>query len=181
MTGGSVRVILTGDSGCGKTRACQAVADALRNRGWKVAGVLSLGVWNAGQKVAIDALDLRSGDVRRLAERPGGEVAAGPATPGWCFDTVTLDWCNELLEHAGDADLLVIDELGPLEFEQSEGLMQGMRAMDAGCFRIGLLVVRLVLLDTARERWPGARVVHLGGLTEQSTRVDEVLALAGPA
>jgi nucleoside-triphosphatase THEP1 len=178
-TDGAVRLILTGETGCGKTRTCKGVADGLRGRGWRVAGVISPAVWMADQKVGIDVLDLRSGEVRRLAERAGGEgEAAGPATPGWRFHAATLAWCNSLLANAGDPDLLVIDELGPLELEQGQGLMQGMQAADAGRFRMGLLVVRPRLLPLARTRWPDALILALEDPTEVPGRVHEVLDLA---
>jgi nucleoside-triphosphatase len=175
----SVRLILTGETGCGKTRMCKAVADGLRDRGWRVAGVLSPGVWTRDQKLAIEALDLRSGEVRRLAERAGsGRDAEGPATRGWHFHAATLAWCNLLLANAGDADLLVVDELGPLEFERNEGLMRGLQAVDAGSFRMGLLVVRPELLHLARARWADARGLALQDAGEVSARAHEVLNLA---
>lgn len=180
MTAGAVRLILTGDSGCGKTQVCQAAADGLRDRGWSVAGVVCPGVWMADQKVGIDALDLRSGEVRRLAERAGmGDAAVGPATRGWHFHAAALAWCNSLLANAGDPDLLVIDELGPLEFEQGEGLMQGLVAADAGCYRLGLLAVRPRLLALARTRWPDARILGLDSPTEVPRTVNEILGVAG--
>ncbi len=180
MTDGAVRLILTGETGCGKTRTCQAVVDGLRGRGWKVAGVISPGVWMADQKVGIDALDLGSGEVRRMAERAGmGDAVARPATRGWHFHAAALVWCNSLLAKAGNPDLLVIDELGPLEFEQGEGLMQGMVAADAGRFRVGLLVVRPRLLALARARWPDARILVLDSPTEVPRTVNEILGVAG--
>jgi energy-coupling factor transporter ATP-binding protein EcfA2 len=181
MRAGAVRLVLTGETGSGKTRTCKAVADALRDRGWNIAGVISLGVWVRDEKVAIDALDLRSGEVRRLAERAGmGDAGVGPATPGWHFHAGTLAWCNSLLANAGDADLLVVDELGPLELEQGRGWMQGIRAADAGRFRMGLLVVRPRLLPLARTRWPDALILGLGDPTEVPGKVHEVLHLADP-
>jgi nucleoside-triphosphatase len=181
MMAETVRLILTGETGCGKTRMCKAVADGLRDRGRRVAGVLSPGVWAGDQKVAIDALDLRSGEVRRLADRAGaGCDAEGPATRGWHFHASTLAWCNLLLANAGDPDLLVVDELGPLEFGRNEGLVRGMQAVDAGCFRMGMMVVRPQLLELALARWPDARVLALRDAMEASARAGEVLSLADP-
>jgi nucleoside-triphosphatase len=180
ITAGPVRVIVTGEVGRGKTQACRAAAARLRGLGWEVAGVLSPGVWAAGRKVAIDALDLRSGEARRLAKRAGvGCEAAGPATRGWRFYAETLAWCNSLLTDAIDCDLLVVDELGPLEFESGEGLAQGMRAVDGGRFRLGLVVVRPRLLQAARLRWPGAEVLVVDGQAQIPARVEQVLELAG--
>lgn len=180
ITAGPARVIVTGEVGRGKTQACGAAAARLRDLGWEVAGVLTPGVWMGDQKVAIDALDLGTGHSRRLAERAGvGYEAAGPATHGWRFYAETIAWCNSLLANAIDCDLLVLDELGPLEFESGEGLTQGMRAVDGGRFRLGLVVVRPRLVQAAQQRWPGAEVLVVDGLAQISARVEQVLELAG--
>jgi nucleoside-triphosphatase len=180
ITAGPVRVIVTGEIECGKTQTCGAAAARLRDLGWEVAGVLSPGVWMGDQKVAIDALDLRTGHTRRLAERAGADHAlAGPATRAWAFDEETIAWCNSLLADAIDCDLLVVDELGPLEFESGAGLTQGMQAVDGGRFRLGLVVVRPRLLQAAQRRWPTAQVLNLGGLEEVPAQVKQLIELAG--
>lgn len=179
MTRGAARLILTGESGCGKTATCLAVVERLRTRGWTTAGVVSPGVWVEGEKVGIDALDLSSGEVRRLAERAGGaREMAGPSTAGWQFDSHTLAWCNARLAEATETDLLVADELGPLELERGEGLMQALRTVDEGQFRMGLIVVRPRLVPLAQQRWPGASRMLLKGLQDLPDRVDEILSLS---
>lgn len=180
MTAGSpVRVIVTGEVGCGKTQTCAAASVRLRDIGWEVAGVLSPGVWAGDRKVAIDARDLRSGEARRLAERArAGHHVRCPATPGWWFHAETIAWCNSQLSAAIDCDLLVVDELGPLEFESGEGLVQGMQALDDGRFRLGLVVVRPRLLHAAGQRWPGAQVLTLRGLKDVPAAVDRLVELA---
>lgn len=175
-----VRVVVTGEVGSGKTQACAASAARLRDIGWGTAGVLSLGVWAGDKKIAINALDVRSGDMRRLAERTSEDHhTQGPATPRWRFHAETIAWCNSLLSAAADCDLLVVDELGPLEFESGEGLIQGMRALDDGRFRLGLVVVRPRLVHAAQARWPTAAVLKLHGPAETPAMVDRVLAIAG--
>jgi nucleoside-triphosphatase len=174
-----VRVIVTGKVGSGKTQTCAEATARLRDLGWGVAGVLSLGVWAGDEKVAIDALDVRSGDMQRLAEHTNeNHCTQGPATPGWRFHAETIAWCNSLLSAAADCDLLVVDELGPLEFESGEGLIQGMRALDDGRFRLGLVVVRPRLIHPAQARWPTAAVLTLRGPAETPSAVDRLLAIA---
>lgn len=155
-----MRLLLSGASGAGKTRTVEAAAGALREMGWRVAGVLSPGVWAAGRQVAIDILDLAGGQARRLAERADlAPARPGPATRRWRFDGETLAWANGVLARAAPCDLLVVDELGPLEFERGEGLIDGVRAADAGRYRLGLFVVRPALLHLAQARWPGAEEI----------------------
>jgi len=174
-----VRVIVTGEVGSGKTQTCAEATARLRDLGWGVAGVLSMGVWAGKKKIAIDALDVRSGDMRRLADHASeNHHTQGPATPGWRFHAETIAWCNLLLSAAADCDLLVVDELGPLEFESGEGLIQGMRALDDGRFRLGLVVVRPRLIHAAQACWPTAAVLTLRGPAESPSAVDRLLAIA---
>ena len=58
---------------------------------------------------------------------------------------------NQLLRNG---ELLLIDELGPLEFRGEGGFIAGFAAIDARHYRLAVVVVRPELLDAARQRWP---------------------------
>jgi hypothetical protein len=60
--------------------------------------------------------------------------------------------------------LLVIDELGPVEFDQGRGLTKAFDILDSQTYRLAVAVVRPDLLERACKRWPSARVyfVELG-------------------
>ena len=156
---GPALVLLTGPRGAGKTRWCERCAHASRAAGFIVAGVVSPAVFEAGSKTAIDLLDLDSGERRRLAERsmPG---VPGTAGLGWRLDGETLAWGNAILERTGPCDLLVIDELGPLEFRDEGGLSTAFAAVEARRYRRAVVVVRPELLDGARARWPWTTDVY---------------------
>lgn len=72
-------------------------------------------------------------------------------------------------------DLLVIDELGPLEFEQDSGWQAGLQTIDTREFAIGLVVVRPELLAKALMRWPDAYMVEIE-TPEESARKARALA-----
>ncbi|PWH20829.1 MAG: hypothetical protein DDG58_00665 [Ardenticatenia bacterium] len=155
-------ILLTGDRGSGKTTVCQRWAYQARAAGWDVAGLLSLAVFDRGLKLAIDALDLRSGERRRLARmRTATTVAEGLCTPAWCFDTATIAWGNQVLTHATPCDLLILDELGPLELERSQGWTAGITAVSTKRYRQAWVVVRRELLTVAQRLWPMAYVVEV--------------------
>ncbi|MGB4675600.1 MAG: nucleoside-triphosphatase, partial [Aggregatilineales bacterium] len=61
--------LVTGDSGAGKTTWCRSLVEAARQRGLRVAGLLSPPVFEQGVKTGIDLLDLTTGERRRLAAR----------------------------------------------------------------------------------------------------------------
>ncbi|MFO7545511.1 MAG: ATP-binding cassette domain-containing protein, partial [Trueperaceae bacterium] len=156
------RVIVTGARGSGKSHWCERLVAAARARGWRVAGVLSPAVLQDGHKVAIDLVDLTSGTTRQLAASRRGD-RAGETTERWRFDPAALTWGNDVLRCSAEApfDLLMVDELGPLEFQRGSGLLAGLDAIDGLARGVAIVVVRPSLLEAATERWPDALVVDV--------------------
>jgi nucleoside-triphosphatase len=160
------RVLVTGDRGAGKTLFCRAVVDVARALPGApdVAGIISPRVYEGGVQVGIEAEALRTGRRRLLARiRQPGEAPLSEATKLWRFDLGALAWGNEVLASAIPCDLLVVDELGPLELEQGRGWLAGLAAVDSGDFTAALVVVRPHLLPAARRRWADAEVVEVAG------------------
>ena len=175
--------LVSGERGAGKTSLCSAVVQWVRAAGWDVAGLLSPAVLADGRKLGIDVLDLRSGGRRRLANARLFEEERdnGIHTRAWAFDPEALDWGDRVLQAVGSCDLLVVDELGMLEFERGQGWLSGLTALDGRQYRHALAVIRPELLATAQERWPDAQIVAVQQLDEQQARrlADEILAGLG--
>jgi nucleoside-triphosphatase THEP1 len=146
-------VLLTGPRGSGKSRWCERLAGAGRAAGLNVTGFVSPAVFESGAKTAIDLLDVSTGARRRLADRPPPGVP-GTAGLGWSFHPETLAWGNEVLERIGPCDLLVLDELGPLELRHEGGLASCFPVLAARRHRLAVVVVRPELLGEAHRRWP---------------------------
>lgn len=97
----------------GKTTAAANLACAARQHGLRVAGLLAPSVYRDGRLIGFDALDLRSGARSPLAVRRDepGEVGS--------FHFVEEGrrlGCDALDAVATDgADLVIVDEFGPLE------------------------------------------------------------------
>lgn len=152
-------VLLSGERGAGKTTWCRSLADLAQEQGLIVAGLASPAVFCDGRKTAIDLLDLSCGETRRLAERAGfGTLET--AGLGWRFDPATLAWGNALIKSAGACDLLMIDEMGPLEFSGRDGFTAGFTVIDARRYRLAVVVVRPKLIPTALRHWPQAQIVE---------------------
>jgi len=150
--------LLTGGRGAGKTRWCERLVGAGRGAGLWVAGLVSPPVFTDGEKSGIDLVDAASGERRRLAERARADLP-GTEGLGWRFDPEALAWGNATLAAIGPSDLIVLDELGPLELRRGCGLSSAFGLLDAGRFRLAVVVVRPALVAAAGARWPGAALV----------------------
>jgi len=147
--------LLTGPKDAGKTTFCHQLVQAARDQGWDVAGLLSPARMEAGQKMCILAEDIRNGEQRTLATaapQPQANLHLGP----WYFDERVLDWGNRVIRKSHPCDLLIVDELGPLEFKAGIGLTAAFDVLFEQRYKVGCVVVRPSLLAEARIRWPWA-------------------------
>jgi len=166
-------LIISGTRAAGKTTFCTRIAKILKSNGWDVAGLLSLPVIKQGEQTAKVARNIRSGDRRNLASiNFHGKSINEVQTGRWIFDTKTLAWCNAILQSSVPCDFLVIDEIGPLEFNEGEGFIEALTALDSGEYFFAMVVVRPEFLTTALQRWPTAKVIKITSLnhaTQQAT------------
>ncbi len=147
-------VLLTGESGIGKTTYCTRIITFARKQNLDVAGLLTLPRSSGGLN-ALDVEDIRTGERRLLAEGVG--AAKGPSTEKWRFHPESLDWGNEVLRRAVPCDLLLIDELGPLELLRKEGWTAAAEVFKTGMFRMAVFVVRPTLLAAFHTQWGNLR------------------------
>ena len=153
-------LILTGEIGSGKTSFCLELAAAALKRERVTGGLVSPGVFSGKEKRAIDVLDLGSSQRKRLAERKEAG-SSDLETRRWAFLPQAVEWGNRKLLEAVPCDLLLIDELGPLEFNRGRGWVNAFPVIEGGRYQAALVVVRPSLLEDALARWPGAGVIDL--------------------
>lgn len=157
----SVNGIVTGRIGVGKTTVCQQVIALARQRGHIVHGLLTPAIIGPdGLKVGISITDLSTGRSRTLAriEQDGAGLPVGKYT----FDPTVLRWGCAALERAaeGGCDLLLVDEIGPLELLRGQGFVRAAEILEAGILPHTLLVVRESLLEAIRARAGGAPLLE---------------------
>lgn len=167
------RWIVTGEIGAGKTLFCMEIVELARREDLSLGGLISPGVFEDGRKVGINVVDLKRQQTRRLAN-PRKEGVSGPSTKGWSFVEGSVAWGNRMLGEAVPCDILIIDELGPLEFERGEGWVKGLTILDEGDFEVGLVVIRPHLLDQALERWPSAKRIEIFPASDIPRRAKDV-------
>ncbi|MGB2956268.1 MAG: nucleoside-triphosphatase [Anaerolineales bacterium] len=159
MSSGKI-IILTGDIQSGKTSLCQELAQKAKEEGIQLAGLLSPGVFQEGKKIGIDVINLKNREQRHLAvlkEKDQTELE----TRRWSFYPEIIQWGNQALINAVPCDLLVVDELGQLEFNRGEGWISGLAAVDSGSYQSALVVIRPSLLKMAYQRWEISQVIDL--------------------
>lgn len=149
--------LLTGQRGSGKTTLCSQLAKLKTAQGWRVSGLLSPARRKGKGKTGIEAQDVRTGETRLLASQISGEISGFHFGP-WHFDPAVLAWGNQVLEQSIPTDLLIIDELGPLEFELAAGWIKAFDVLTRGQFRAALVVVRPECLEDAQNRLKVSRI-----------------------
>lgn len=150
-----MNVLLTGERQVGKTTACRQVAELARGLGYDPAGVLALALLDKdGLPVAYHALMVSDGEQRLLA-RANGDLG-GPRTGRYSFNADVLSWMIGRLRGAisQGCDLLIVDEIGPLELEQGRGLAPILSDLSGGGLAPLLLVVRSELAGQLQKRLP---------------------------
>lgn len=142
-------IILTGERGVGKTTVCHEAVALARARGYTCGGILTMRRDNGSR----DVLDVRSDQARPLTFKDRARPAV---TQGrFRFDPETLAWGNDVLARALPCQLLVVDELGPLEIEQGKGWPKAFAALSRNDFRLALVVIRPELVTRAQLQLPG--------------------------
>ena len=163
--------IITGPCQVGKTRFCSHLIQQAQTQELRLAGLICPPCYDAQQKTAITIENLMTQEHRKLAILRTSETQ-GLLTERWAFDEEALAWGNQVLAKTGGCDLLLVDELGPLEFNRGQGWQNGLLAIDYGEYKIAVVVIRPVLVGTAVKRWPHAQVVEIpSGLNDETMQL----------
>ncbi len=135
--------VLTGERSTGKTLVCTDLVAEGRARGLDVAGIITA---PSGPELHAprQVIDIRSGS-SRLFGVPS-ESGADRLTPKWELDTDVFAWATEVLIAATPCDLLVVDEIGPLELTGGRGWVGVLEVLRNGDFGAALVVCRTSLL-----------------------------------
>lgn len=173
-------LLLTGESGVGKTTLCRHAAELFKAKGLRVAGVLTVPRFAHGAKIGMDVQDIRTGERRALADH--APIVGGPTTENWDFHANGLIWGAQVLLCATPCDVLVIDELGPLELERGQGWTVGIDLLQECRYRLAIVVVRRTLLANLRAQLKGREVLALTVTrTNEADLIARIGVLAGSA
>jgi nucleoside-triphosphatase len=141
-------ILFTGRKHSGKTTAAERLARQLCSEGFRVAGLLAPSVYEDNRLVGFGAADLRVDRQIEVANRRTAEGEGGR----WMFTKEGLKLGKAALNPsaAGSADLIIIDEFGPLELE-GKGWRKEVDSLLASTNIPVVLVVRQELEEHVQE------------------------------
>lgn len=167
-------ILWAGPKHSGKTTSAARLAQAAGEHGFAVAGLLAYSVYRNGQLFGFDACDLRTGARAPLAVRGthGGQI--GPFH--FIEEGVTLGSAALGRAATDGADLVIVDEFGPLELA-SQGWRGAVDSLvSAGQTRL-LLVVREEVARTVQQLYADVPSRQLAATAPES--VHEVIHMLG--
>ena len=148
MSEGKV-ILVSGPRFSGKSRFVEQLLPKLREKGLKLTGFFQRGVFDDNNlKTGYNLVSAENGTAVPLARR------AGPGSP-WEFDETAFERAREMI--TGGADVIIIDEAGPLEL--SGGGHARTLETALGMKSLILIVVREELAESLRRWLSGEREV----------------------
>lgn len=162
-------VVLTGERGSGKSTVCRKMVKLAQEQRYVCGGVITL-TQPEGERAV---LNIRSGDTRQLTVAP--DVSPAVVMGRFRFDPDTLKWGNTALIRSTPCDLLVVDELGPLEIEREAGWQGAISVLRSEEFALAIVVVRPELVVPAQFQLPFSATTVLTVTTKNRDRLPRVL------
>ncbi|HUU19702.1 MAG TPA: NTP transferase domain-containing protein [Sedimentisphaerales bacterium] len=165
-------ILWTGPKHSGKTTGATKLAQIASAEGFNVAGLLSPSLYRNSKLLGFDVLDLHSQTRAPLARRKTSQSKAGPFT--FIADGLKLGNAALSAEATKSADLVIVDEFGPLELN-NEGWRKNVDSLLISSNAVVLLVVRRELADTVRQVYANVLCQELAATEGNS--IDEVITM----
>ena len=144
-----MKILLIGEIGVGKTRVCEKIVEGARRKGIACTGTLTRNFEEKGN-VVLQIEELSSGEKRILAQKKDdGKVPKGIHICKYVFNEDTVKFAKKAFLKRGD--LLVIDEVGPLELA-GKAFSNAFKEFERTGNHHALLVTRIEIKDEVAKR-----------------------------
>ena len=142
-------LLVTGARQVGKSTLLWKAVQLARINGADISGILTRRTGPHDLQV----VELRT-SLRYMITDPFDEQVEGSARPGaplsnFRMNAEAMRRSSEALAQAFPSDVVVVDELGPLEFRRRQGWVAAFDLLRTGLFRLAVVVVRPELLGEA--------------------------------
>jgi len=146
-------LLLTGNPGVGKTTVLMKTVTALKEGGCKVGGVISREVREGGTRVGFEILDLNSskrGWLAHVNQKSGPQVGKYRVN----IEDLNTIGAQAILDAVEDCDVIVIDEVGPMELFSEKFKEATRRALESRKLVVAIVHWKAqdVLIGEARKR-----------------------------
>jgi len=111
-------IFVTGSPGVGKTSVLLRSVNGLKNRGYEIGGMISRDVREGGVRVGFEIMDFSTGQRGWLAHI---NQPTGPKISKYRVNLTDLEaiGVSSILDAIGNADIVIVDEIGPMELFSS--------------------------------------------------------------
>lgn len=158
-------IVVTGDTGVGKTTVCRSLVAMARSRGDTCGGIIS-----HGTPEGLVVEDIASGETEALAGAGGTDGA------GYRFRPEGIEFALKAVARGASADALIVDEIGYFE-HSGRGFAPVLSLIEGGKMKEAVIVVPSELLPAFRVWMPTAPVfpVTVGNRERLPGEIDALL------
>ncbi len=170
-----VRLLVVGEPRSGKTSWCKGYIDERREAGSSVGGILCPAIEQQGHRIGFNVIDLLTRQQVPFARLSShGCTRHGERVGDYTISNDGILFARRAIERAVESrcDLVVIDEVGPLELS-GKGLMSAVELALASAVNV-LIVVRSSLRESLQRHFSQYEFVVAGDLTQSTSNVIEL-------
>jgi nucleoside-triphosphatase len=163
-------IVLTGAPGIGKTTAVMRAARALSDRGLNVGGIVSRELRSNNMRIGFEFIDLITYDTNVLASITGN----GPKVGKYFVNLAGCRFAAKRLDAAAkNCDVIICDEIGPMELKSREFLDSVKKLLDVDKKTIVVVHQRLQHPLTEQFRKKSSLLISLDLANRE--KVNEIL------
>ena len=122
--------LITGSPGCGKTTVIEKVISNVEEKDFEAGGIFCPEIREGGTRKGFKIVDIYSGDSNNLAH---ANRSKGPKVGKYRVNVKNIDFMSEkaLAKAVEELDLIVIDEIAPMETNSEKFKQQVNRCLDS--------------------------------------------------
>ncbi len=150
--------IITGKQNSGKTVMLLDLLKLILNNEISICGLVSPGVYENNERIAIQVLDIESGERAILADLKQGWTPNNPVKK-WKMREETIDWGDEHLQKMDPkGKIFFLDEIGIYELLDKKGWQTGLKILREKAYTYAVIAVRKDVLSEVIKICEKARI-----------------------